>query len=225
MQTPAEKYLVKSLAEFLKKDELKTAVAPRILNIGADKSLSIENQLTAAGSNYICDRVDISDCEVDYFAVDKCWKCSVEEMSPVSSEYYSAAFANYVLEHVLNLSKAAKEIYRILKPGGVFIASISNPTAPEFVLARWTPLWFHKKIRSGESWETHYVYKNIEELINIFKEAGFRAIETRRYSFIEFYLARFPLLNMLGRFYDKVISILKVKRFMGNACIIFEKNK
>ncbi|MFA5128339.1 MAG: methyltransferase domain-containing protein [Patescibacteria group bacterium] len=225
MQTPAEKYLVKRLAEFLKKDELKRVVAPRILNIGADKSLSIENQLTASGSNYICDRIDISDCGVDYFAVDKCWKCSVEEMSPVSSEYYFAAFANYVLEHVLVLDKAAREIYRVLKPGGVFITSTSNPTAPEFVLARWTPLWFHKKIRSGESWETHYAYKNIEELINIFEDAGLRMIEIRRYPFVEGYLARFFLLNILGKFYDKIISILKVKRFMGNACIVFEKNK
>jgi len=223
MQTPAEKYLVQRLAEFLKKESQDISAPPRILNIGASKSLSIENQLTDAGCNYICDRVDVVDCNVVHPTIGKCWICSAEAMSPVGHDHYSAAFANYVLEHIPNLNLAAREIYRVLKPRGIFVASVSNPTAPEFVLAKWTPTWFHKIIRRSETWETRYAYKNIKELMGIFELAGLRVVEIKYYSFIEFYLAKFPLLNMLGRFYDKIISALKIKRFMGNVCIVFEK--
>jgi SAM-dependent methyltransferase len=223
MQTPAEKCLVQFLVKFLEEEEQKIHTPPRILNIGAGKSLSIENQLTGTGCNYICDRVDVVNCDAVHPAIGKCWICSAETMSPVESDHYSAAFANYVLEHISNLNLATREIYRVLKPRGIFVASASNPTAPEFVLAKWTPTWFHKTIRRSETWETHYAYKNIKELTGIFKSAGLHVVEIKYYSFVEGYLAEFPLLNVFGKFYDKVISVLKIKRFMGNVCIVFEK--
>lgn len=85
-------------------------------------------------------------------------------MHPIKSREYNAAFSNYLLEHVRDLNKAASEIYRILKNGGIYVASVPNLTAPEFILAKLTPLWFHKIVRRGEAWETHYAFKNIKAL-------------------------------------------------------------
>lgn len=223
MPTPTEKCLVDQLIGLLQEVRSSNNTPPRILNIGAGRSLSIENQLTDAGCDYICDRVDIDDCEVVHPCVEKCWRCSVESMSPVSSNRYIAAFANYVLEHVPNLNKASLEIYRVLKPSGIFAASIPNPSAPEYFLAKYTPLWFHKMIRRRETWKTYYAYKNIRDLINIFESAGFRTIMTEYYSIIQAYLGRFPFLNLLAKSYDKIVSVSRIKRLMGNVCVIFEK--
>lgn len=223
-QTPAEKCLVDQLIRVIKRRRRYSIIHhPRILNIGAGRSLSIEKQLTNAGCNYICDRIDVDDCEVIHPCVGKCWRCSVGSMSPVSSNKYIAAFANYALEHVQDLNKASHEIYRVLKPLGIFVASIPNPTAPEFLLAKWTPLWFHKMIRGGEAWKTYYSYNNIRELSEIFELAGFRTIKISYYSCIEAYLGRFPILRQFARLYDKIIPFLGIKRVMGNVCVIFEK--
>ena len=173
MQAPAHKFLITQLIEVLNNKRLERAVSPRILNIGAGRSLGIEKRLTSAGCNYICDRLDIDIHKVEHPFVDKFWNCSVESMTSVNSNRYFAVFANYVLEHVFDLHKASREIYRVLKPSGRFIASIPNPTAPEFQLAKHTPLWFHKMIRRGEAWETFYSYKNIRELNNIFILSNF----------------------------------------------------
>ena len=167
VQTPAEKHLVQSIITLLGSGDAGD-VAP-ILNIGAGKSVVIENQLSEAGVRYRCDRVDVDDCSVEHPSVDKCWTCSVERMDPVASDAYTVAFTNYVLEHVAELNRAATEIYRVLRPEGVFLASVPNTLAPEFWLSRRTPLRFHKWLRRGDAWETQYAYKNVADLAAIFE--------------------------------------------------------
>ncbi|MEW6618022.1 MAG: methyltransferase domain-containing protein [bacterium] len=221
METPAQHCLIKQLIRVLQKEKEDT---PRILNIGAGKNLFIENHLIHAGCNYICDRVDINDCALVHPCVDKCWQCSIESMFPVESNKYLAVFASYVLEHIIDLNKTSREIYRVLKPSGIFVASIPNPTAPEFILSKLTPLWFHKMVRGEESWKTYYTYSSIRKLVKIFESAGLRLINIKYYSFVELYLHRFVLLDILGRFYDKIISTMNIKKLMGNVCVTFEKS-
>ena len=67
-------------------------------------------------------------------------------MTLVGSNEYVASFANYVIEHVLDLRKAAREIHRVLRLSGISVASLPNTIAPEFLLAKRTPLWFHKMV-------------------------------------------------------------------------------
>ena len=65
------------------------------------------------------------------------------EKLPWPKRFFDAVFATDVLEHVLDLNKAVKEMLRVLKVGGVFIARTPNEdiltydTAPyEFVHLR-----------------------------------------------------------------------------------------
>ena len=275
MQTPAEKRLVDELVRVLKASDGDRGEGARILNVGAGQSLSIETQLTRAGCVYVSDRTDVDDCDIDHPSVGRTWRCSAEAMPDVGASDYVAVFANYVLEHVPDVGAAAREIYRILKPSGRFIVSVPNPTAPEFVVSRLTPLWLHRMVRGEEAWETHYDYQNVDGLKSLFVElvgrvrqvlgrqghpatvgrghqrpgvhgpparraalryagvldvlrgeavlAGFRTLETCYYGFTEGYLARFPVINLLARLYDRMISALGVRRFMGNVCVIFQK--
>lgn len=193
MQTPAEKHLVQQICDSLDAGWMRSGkdndTPIPILNIGAVRGLSIEKQILNKGCIYVCDRIDIDDCYVAFATIRRCWVCSIEEMTPVETDGYPLAFANYVLENVLNPWRAAREISRVLRPSGIFVTMQPNPVAPEFMIARNTPLWFHKFVKQGaEVWETHYAYQNIQTLTGIFEEEGFIAMETRFWPFTEGYL-------------------------------------
>lgn len=221
MQTPANKHLIKTIELFLHEQRGNDRL--RLLNIGAGRSLFIENQLVNSGFSFVCDRLDVENCRIAGQPIGQCYQCQVESMHPVMSNAYDLAFANYLLEHIQNLNKAASEIYRVLKPGGIFVAAIPNPTAPEFLLAKRTPLWFHKLIRGSQVWETYYAYKDVSSLSCIFQKAGFDTVEVSYWPCTLCYLERFVVLNKLAALYDKVIDKMKLKKFMGNVCITFKK--
>jgi SAM-dependent methyltransferase len=222
MQTPAEKYMVQKIVSLLKSGDIESKAA-RILNIGAGQSLSIERQLSQFGCRYISDRADVENCMVGFSSIGDCWHCAVEDMKPVSSGRYKLAFANYVLEHVNNLDKAAMEIYRVLQPGGVFLATVPNILAPEFILAKYTPLWFHKLLRQGHGWETIYPYNDIDHLANSFVQVGLWLTDLKYWPFTYGYLYKYPILDSLGKMYDNFVSKCNIIQFMGQVCIVLEK--
>ena len=224
LQTPAEATLVAEIAKFL---QARSAKEPaRLLNVGAGASLSIENQLAARKLTFICDRLDVNESETGPRPyAEKSWRASIEHCPQVPSAYYDLAFANYVLEHVRDLAASAREISRILAPGGLFILTTPNPAAPEFRLARYTPLWLHQLIRGqeNEAFTTFYAYKDITVLEQVFGQAGFSVSRDEYYSFTLGYLHKWPLVNLLARGYDYLIKMSGQKNLMGNAVIVFKK--
>ncbi len=225
MQTPAEKKLISVISHFL---YIRPHTEPtHLIDIGAGKSLVIEKSLLAErGPVFICDRTDVHDPTVSAPYIKHCYTVPVEAMPTVPSLTYDAAFSNYVLEHVEKLPEAAAEIARILKPGGLFVTSLPNPTAPEFVLSKYTPTWFHQAIKGeGEghhAHETHYAYKNIDEFITVFSH-HFSLVEVTYFANTLGYLYRFPVLKTLSRWYDAFLNHLGNKRLLGNVCLAFKK--
>jgi SAM-dependent methyltransferase len=226
MQTEAEKYLIKKVVEVL--EEKATNLAEfKMINIGAAKSLVIEKIIQSKSSKkFICDRVDVNDCRVDFPLVGDCFMASVEDMKPIKSENYDLAFANYVFEHINNLDKAAKEVARILKASGSFIVSLPNPQAPEFILSKHTSTKFHQIIKGeGEgqqAYETHYVYKDVPDFVNTFKKY-FKEAEVKYWSNTYSYLFKFPIINFISKIYDATVNGLNLKFLMGNVCVVFKK--
>jgi SAM-dependent methyltransferase len=144
-------------------------------------------------------------------------------MTPVGTNGYYLAFANYVLEHVENLHKAVHEIYRVLCPSGIFVTSLPNPAAPEFIFARYSPLWFHRMIRQSEAWETVYSYSSISELTSVFESEGFIILDVKYWPITEGYLWRYPIVSNFSGRYDRMVSKLNIKRLMGSVCITVKK--
>jgi ubiquinone/menaquinone biosynthesis C-methylase UbiE len=226
MQTPAERCLIQNAINALPRSRGKKLST--VLNIGAGRSTVIEQAIAKQVPEFICDRVDIESHHVRHPMIRDEYTASVESMAKVPSDAYDAAFANYVLEHVLNIDDAAQEIHRVLKRGGRFIASIPNPGAPEFWISRITPKSFHQAVKGKgkgkEAFETYYAYKNIRGLNRIFERAGFKTVTVKRFSFVRGYLYRFPILNTLSRIYDGILNTLHLYPLMGHVCAVYQKS-
>lgn len=195
----------------------------RILNVGAGDSTKFEDRLASEGHLFTADRVDIDDCAVSRPYVGQSWRCSVESMRPVPASRYDVVFANYLLEHVRRLSACAAEIARVLKPGGIFVTTVPNTRAPEFMISRHTPLAFHEWIRGGRAWETEYAYDSLAELARHFIDAGLQGRELTRSSCIDVYTSRFPVIRHVGRGYDRLLTAFEWKHLMGQACLVVSR--
>ncbi len=224
LQSPAERRLIRELV-----DRLPGAGArPRLIDLGANVSTVVEEALAAAGLDFVCDRSDVLPCEVASGRpwLGRAFQASIEEMPAVATAAYDAAFANFVLEHVARLDRAAAEIARILKPGGLFVTSAPNPRAPEFRFAALTPRRVHVFVR-GEADEdvhhTRYAYRDLGSLRRAFEAAGFECLALRRDANTYGYLHRFPALSLVSRGYDRAVGALGLTGLMGAACFTFRK--
>lgn len=220
MQTPAQSRLVAATAQYLRESVKRPA---RLLNMGAGKSVVLERSLADRGCSFICDRLDVDDCWADHPNVGNCYQCSAEHMDPLQSGAYDLVFSNYVLEHIGDLDSAISEIHRILKPGGLCVSSIPNPRSPEFAIARRTPLWFHRLVRGGTGWHTHYSYESIPALSERFRRVGMETVDVEYYPFIRQYLSRFLLLRWMGVLSDVLVGLIGWKALMGNVCFVARK--
>lgn len=226
MQTPAERALIDYVEQILK-HQPPSDTSPVIINLGAGKSTVIESYLQDRGLSFIIDRLDIEDCTQEAPYIRNCFQASLSDMNMVASNEYQLAFSNYVLEHVPDLEASAKEINRILKPGGSYVVSTPNPAAPEFLFSRVTPLAIHQLIRGSKeehrAFETVYAYSSIPQLITIFEQHGFTLKDSVYFPATYTYLYRFPVLRTLSTWYDAFIKALGFKWLLGNVCLVFVK--
>ncbi len=220
MNTPAQRRLLDAVAEFMGSCRCGSI---RLLNIGAGKSIVLEKSLAERGCSFVCDRLDIDDCTADHPNVGNCFQCSAERMEPLVSENYDAVFSNYVLEHIEDLDSAISEVRRILKPGGIGVFTIPNPRAPEFSIARRTPLWFHRMVRGGSGWHTHYAYPSVKALADQFARGGFEVKDIKFYPCVEQYVERFRALRWAGVLYDTIVRVTGCSGLMGNVCFVVRK--
>ncbi len=223
MQTPAERSLIDGLIDHLES----LPQPPALLNIGAGTSTTVEEEIESAGIRFVCDRLDVRDCGSQHPAIRTAYVASVDSM-PLPDSTYDVAFANYVLEHVEDIGAAAREIARVLKPGGRFIVSTPNPRAPEFRLSGSTPFWFHEYIldrfiHGAHPHETHYAYQSIAALSRMFCDAGLELVASDYHAETYCYLHRVPLVGSVSKAYDSLVMRSGARTLMGNVCLTFEK--
>lgn len=229
MQTEAEKYLIKILQNILLTWK-NISQKIKIINLGAAQSTVVEKALLGdknpKQAEFICDRVDIQDCRVDEPYVNKSFISALEDLNTLQSDYYDVAFANFVLEHVIKPKEAAQAMARILKTKGELVLSLSNPLAPEFLLAKLTPTNFHQIFREeghDEAYPVQYAYKSIKKFISIMEQSGFELLEKKYFPATYSYLHCFPIINQLSRLYDWILIKTRCFLLMGHAVLHFKK--
>jgi SAM-dependent methyltransferase len=128
---------------------------------------------------------------------------------------YDVVIANYVLEHVQDVAAALAEIARVLKPGGLFIATVPNPRAPEFRVARATPMWFHRLFQPGAT-PTHYSFSSVSSLIDTSRECGLITTRCTYSPMIGVYLEPLPRpIGAFGRLLEALALACRVPGLLG----------
>lgn len=217
----AERLLVKELDDLLSRAPSDTRL--RLLDVGAGHSLTVARQLRHLRLPDLIDRIDIEATHVEHRNLGRTWQGSVECMPEVPSSEYDAVFANFVLEHVRDLRSAASEIRRVLKPGGMFVTTVPNTAAPEFLLARHTPVALHQLVRRGRAWETAYSYRSVADLVRIFAEAGLTPRTCAFFPVVGRYLAGYPVLGTVGALWDRMVCASGIKELMGEVCVVLTR--
>jgi SAM-dependent methyltransferase len=99
---------------------------------------------------------------------------------PFADEQFASAISNCVLEHVVPLDQTLGEVARVLRPGGVFVASVVGHHFPEYLLGtallnglgldgrrygRWfNRISYHFNTLSPQEWRARFAAAGFETL-------------------------------------------------------------
>jgi ubiquinone/menaquinone biosynthesis C-methylase UbiE len=146
---------------------------------------------------------------------------------PYADDIFDAAVVSEILEHIEHDVKALKEIYRVLKPGGVVAITVPNANYPFW----WDPVnktletVFHSHIASGPLagiWANHVRLYTQEQLRESVAAAGFLIEEERAFTHYSF-----PFIhNLVYGLGKPLLEAGALPQSMTNAAdrIGFEKN-
>jgi len=105
-------------------------------------------------------------------------KQGVGEAIPYPDERFDLVLADNVCEHLESPEQVFKEVSRVLKPGGLFLAKTPNRCHYMPLIAQMTPFWFHrwvnqKRGRQGiDTFPTVYRANSATDLQRLAMSAG-----------------------------------------------------
>ena len=140
------------------------------------------------------------------------------EEVPYPDEQFDLIFADNVLEHLPRPEEVFEEIYRLLRPGGVFLAKTPNKCHYMPVIARLTPHRFHIWINKWRGREGEDVFPTRYQANTIFSIGKFSHSAGLNVSQIDFIEGRPEYLRMSfvtyipGLLYERLVNSLAFLR-------------
>lgn len=138
--------------------------------------------------------------------------CAEVTRLPFPDESFDIAFAIYVLEHVAEPNQFVPEVWRVLKPGGVFLSLTPNRWHYVAIAASLTPTSFHKwyNRKRGRGYEdtfpTVYRLNSRREQREIFAQHGFATEEVRAFEIQPKYLMFSLPTFLVGAAYERLVN-------------------
>ena len=153
-------------------------------------------------------------------------KIGFGESIPYADSTFDMVVSDNVLEHLPSPDKVFAEIARVLKPGGIFLVKTPNKWHYVPIIARMSPLWFHRFVvgwrgREGDDvFPTRYLANTASDINRICTNNGFDVVridyvdgrpEYLRFSFLTYFL---------GWLYEKLVTNIYFLRFFRVLLIV-----
>lgn len=196
---------------------LRTYVRPKfvVLNIGAgptpdNKIRSLKGEVQrvfgADINNEILDNEELDEASI-----------IENDILKFSDKTFDLAWADYVLEHVVEPDIFLREVHRVLKPGGSFFFRTPNKYHYVSMIGRLTPYWFHDLFANmtrglpataHRPYPTYYRLNSRKDIMKYSKSVGFRRIDLRFVEAEPSYLMFHPASFLLGVIYERIVNRL-----------------
>lgn len=134
---------------------------------------------------------------------------------PFEACSFDLAYSDYVLEHVEFPGPFLKEVYRVLKPGGIFLFRTPNRYHYVSLIAQYTPHRIHQlfanRVRGLPS-DTHDPYPTFHRLntkkviLSLAEEVGFSDVDLRYVECEPSYLMFSTIPFLVGTFYERIVN-------------------
>lgn len=134
------------------------------------------------------------------------------EYIPYDAASFDVVFSDNVLEHLPDPLAVFKEVARVLKPGGVFLAKTPNRFHYVAMIASLTPMWFHRFCtglmggKPEDAFPTTYRANTAATISRLANRAGFTDCRTRLVEGRPEYLRVSPLTYPVGIAYERAVN-------------------
>lgn len=131
---------------------------------------------------------------------------------PFADESFDLVLSDNVLEHLEEPDRVFSEIARVLKPGGYFLAKTPNRTHYMTVIARLTPVGFHRlinRLRGRPVTETFPTRYRVNSPIAVRRASDRCGLRVASITLIEGrpeYLRFNPLTYIVGWLYERIVN-------------------
>ena len=175
--------------------------------------------------------VDIDDAVHDNPNIDEAKLIDLHDLKiPYDDNTFDLIFSDNVFEHVEFPENVLREIYRVLKPSGIFIAKTPNKYHYMPIIARLTPLSFHKyynQLRGRDSVDTFPTFYRCNSRRDVRKYAskvGFEKVTLEFWEGRPEYLRIFAITYIIGMLYERVVNMTNLLAPMRSV-LVFELKK
>jgi len=142
------------------------------------------------------------------------------EAIPYPDASFDVVFSDNVLEHLSDPDAVFREVHRVLKPGGTFVAKTPNRRHYVATMARLTPHWFHQFYNSlrgrarEDTFPTLYRANTPQAIAAIAARTGFRMRDCRVIEGRPEYLRLTAFTYVFGWLYERLVNATpRLERF------------
>jgi SAM-dependent methyltransferase len=184
-----------------------------VLDLGA--GAGIVGEINFRGSAKRICGVDLDPRVISNPKLDEGRVGNVEDI-PYGDAIFDLVFANNVLEHLGNPTAVFREVFRVLKPGGLFLFKTPNKLHYVPLIANATPHVFHQwvnKVRGRaeeDTFPTRYLVNTRKDIKRYAGRTGFAVEKLELIEGRPEYMRMSWPTYLLGAFYEKLVNMTEL---------------